>query len=68
LFAAGYLLGTMEQPSQAQYFYGSDAEGNPTFGTIHTPTPGGPSYYYGMDGTLGTIVPPPTFSSPKSPC
>jgi hypothetical protein len=70
LFAAGYLIGTIEPSTHAQssgYYYGDGG----TYGNIYTPTPGGPSYYYGMDGSMGTVVPsnpPMDLYAPKSPC
>lgn len=74
LLAVGYLIGTLELPVKAQssgYYYGSGADGSPTFGTIYTPQPGGNSYFYGSDGSTGLIPAPPSvmdFSMPKSPC
>ena len=72
LLVGGYLLGTLELPTHAQssgYYYGSDANGNSTFGTLHQTIPGGPSFYYGMDGSMGTIpAPVPPASSFRSPC
>lgn len=71
LFLAGYVLGTLETPLQAQSgtWYGNDGSSGTTIETY----PGGPIQYYDNKGNAGTYFPgviqnEPASSLGRNPC